>query len=163
MSLRLLFLFCSAALVLPARTAAQPADCVRTLQTAEVAYEAGRFDEAARLVTPCVASAAFNREQTIRAHRLLSMSHANRGDAEGARLAILDLLQRVPDYQADPVQDPPAYVLLVSDLRDQLYAEAALPTAEPRPKWTRRPGRWLGLAGGLVIVGVTAVLAADGR
>lgn len=160
---RLLLL--TALLLLAIPVAAQSGGgCTETLRRAEDAYRAGRFEEAIRLTTPCLADSTFDKEQIIRAHRLLSMAHMNSGDAHGARLAILDLLRLVPEYEPDPVQDPPSYTVLVMVILDQ-KREAAEQLAEEQPQrtsWAKRTGTWLGIGGGLVIVGLTAILAGDG-
>lgn len=136
--------------------------CDSLLARAEVAFFDGRFDEAIRLLTPCTAPGAAQRPP-VGAYRLESMAYMNRGDAQGARETLVRLLLDYPLYEADPVQDPPAYAVLVSVVREQLEAENRLPTASPaverRPRW--RLGTVLAATAGLVVVGVAAYFAGE--
>ena len=103
-------------------------------------------------------------EQVIGMHRLLSMAHMNSGDAPGAKLAILNLLRAVPDYEPDPVQDPPSYTVLVSVIQDQLRqqpGERGRDQASQRTSWAKKPGTWIAIGGGLLVVGITAFLTGD--
>lgn len=146
----------------PAARAQQPTRCDTLFTQAEAAFFEGQFEETIRLLTPCAAPGA-PRPATVAAYRLLSMAHMNRGDAPGAREAIATLLLENPTYEADPIQDPPAYVVLVSAVREQLRAEARLPAAptgaEVRPR--KRLLAFVGATVGLLAVSVAAYLVGE--
>ena len=148
----------------PVRVAAQAA-CGPALVDAEEAYLEGRFDRATELLAACLEGAEAPAPDLIRAHRLLALAAINQGDAPGARQAIEGLLAVAPDYEPDPVQDPPSYTVLALIVKDQVEQERAAQAAaeaEAQRPWLAKRGTWLLVGAGIVAVGVIAVVAGGG-
>jgi hypothetical protein len=91
---------------------------------------------------------------------LLSLSHLRLNELQQARSAIVNIFGVRPEYEADPVEDPPEYVSLVSIVRRDVQPEA--PPAEEqdddRTPFFRRTSTWLGLAGSVAVGGVVTFL-----
>ena len=111
----------------PAQSRSQ---CAGELMVAQNRYLDGRFDDAVTLLRECLDRETLSAEEAVRVYRLICLASLNKGDQEQARQAIRDLLRRAPDYQADPVQDPPSYARLVDGVRQEVAAQAA-PEAPP--------------------------------
>lgn len=157
---RVLLLLAIACAALPAASQT-PSPCDTVLVRAETAFFDGAFGETIRLLTPCAAPDA-PRPPSTAMYRLLSMAFMNDGDAGGARRTISDLLIQHPAYEADPVQDPPAYVVLVSAIREQLQAQGRLPAMRVEPSPRRgRLGAFIGATLGLAVIGVAAYLVGE--
>lgn len=116
----------SLAILLSLGTSATPAhsqsppSCDELLAEAEERYVARAFSEAEELIRLCLALPEQSRDTVVRAHRLQALVFLRQDDLPEAREAVLRLLSIAFDYHPDPVQDPPAYVALVTTVRDQL-------------------------------------------
>lgn len=117
--------------------------CTDTLATAEKAYRNRNYQEAVKLASQCTNDEVVGDETAIRAHRLITLSSLRQGDLVQARTAVISILQIDPEYTADPVNDPPAYDLFISMIReDQQTGETAdkeetEPADEAEPDETR--------------------------
>ena len=104
---------------------AQPREkCAQERADAENFYLEGQFDEAIRLLQACVVREELFVEEAVQVYRLMGLAYMNKSDMEQAQRAIYDLLQIVPNYEADPIQDPPSYMTLVALVRQEVAAEA---------------------------------------
>jgi len=104
---------------------AQPRDkCAEERADAKNFYLEGQFDEAIRLLQACLVREELFVDEAVQVYRLMGLAAINKGDLEQAQQAIRDLLQRVPSYEADPIQDPPSYMTLVAVVRQEVAAEA---------------------------------------
>jgi hypothetical protein len=120
-SSRLLILPFVLALLVAADARAQTGVCASEVMEAEELYRDGRFEAAARILSDCLDTrSGITQETAIRGYRLLGLSRLQDGDIAGARIAVLRVFARNPDYQADPVLDPPGYQALVETVRQQL-------------------------------------------
>lgn len=100
---------------------AQNAVCASEVVEAEDMYRDGRFEEAVRLLSDCLdVRTGIDAETAVRGYRLLGLARLQTGDIAGARIAVLRVFARDPDYEADPVFDPPGYQALVETVRHQL-------------------------------------------
>jgi len=106
-------------------THAQEMQCVEELRRADTVYLEGRFDETIRLLRTCLDRATLFVEEAIPVYRLMAMAHLNQGETAEAEAAIADLLVLAPDYEADPIQDPPSYVSLVAAQREAMVRQQA--------------------------------------
>lgn len=88
--------------------------CSAALPQAEERYVAGEIDTVITLLAPCMANRAISTEDAVSAYRLLSLSYIKLGELEQAKIAVLELLNRRPDYEPDPVRDLPSYAALVN-------------------------------------------------
>ena len=112
-------------LVVAQNAFAQPRDkCPQERADAENFYLEGEFDEAIRLLQACLVREELFVDEAVQVYRLIGLSGMNKGDMEQAQQAIRDLLQIVPTYEADPIQDPPSYQAMVTVVREEVAAEA---------------------------------------
>ncbi len=112
---------------------AQPRDkCAQERADAENFYLEGQFDEAIRLLQACIVREELFVDEAVQVYRLMGLAAMNKGDLEQAQQAIRELLQIVPSYEADPIQDTPSYTTLVAVVRQEVAAEA-LPEEQQAP------------------------------
>ncbi len=105
----------------PRTAAAQDAPpCEQVVDLAETLYQQSRVDEVIALVSDCLSDENVSTSTAVRGYRLMALAYLRNDAVADARLAIIELLGRDPSYQADPVQDLPAYVAMVSNTREQL-------------------------------------------
>lgn len=106
-------------------TVAQDLKCADAFSRADAVYLEGRFDETVRLLRQCLDRETLFVQEAIPVYRLLALAHLNQGENEAAQTAVADLLVLAPDYEADPIQDPPSYVLLVTNEREDIARQRA--------------------------------------
>jgi hypothetical protein len=148
----------------PAQAQSNPV-CAQVLPSAEEQYLETNYDEALRLIAACLNQSDIPSGQAVSAYRLLALVHLKRDELEQARSAVLNLLGVEPDYVADPVASPPAYVSLVAIVKRDLQSTIAREeVAEPqrRRPFFRRTSTWVTIGGVLVGSGVATVLALGG-
>lgn len=154
------------ALLLGLGPAVQPAagqatdPCEDALAAADSAYVNGNFEDAVRLVSPCLDRTNVPEEQSVQAYRLLSLAHLQQNELQEARAAIVNILGLRPEYEADPVEDPPSYVSLVSIVRRDVQPaqQAEVPDEDASTPFFRRTSTWLSIAGTLVVGGVVTLV-----
>lgn len=112
----------------PSVLAQAPASCEPLLSTAEERYIQREFAEAEALVRACLAQPERLDAESVASYRLLALIALRQEDLRSAERAVQQLLAVVPDYGPDPVQDPPAYVDLVSVVKERF--ENAPPPAQ---------------------------------
>lgn len=119
--LLLIVVFCGGIIAGPSQEARaqESTSCADTLVTAEKAYRARNYEEATSLASQCTDVEAVADTTAIQAHRIITLASLRRGDLRDARSAVRNILQIAPEYQADPVTDPPSYRVFVSMVRDQ--------------------------------------------
>ncbi len=114
--------------------------CADTLATAEKVYRNRNYQEAAELASQCTDAEAVGDTTAIRAYRLVTLASLRQGDLVQARSAVSGILQIDPEYTADSVNDPPAYDLFVSMIREDrrpgetAKKEGAEPADEAEPE-----------------------------
>ena len=87
------------------------------------------FAAAERLVRACLEREDISDEATLQAYRLLALVALQRDDLPEAKRAVLQLLGVSFEYAPNPIDDPPAYVALVTSVKGQL--EVGLVQATP--------------------------------
>ena len=137
---------------------AQQQSCTEKLAQAKKMYTEVQPEEAIALLTECMETNEFTEEERHRAYRLLALSYISNEQLDEARDAVRDLLEFEPDYQVDPVQDPPVFVIIIVEMRQQITPP---PVAE-QPKRKRRISKWLLIGGGVVAGGVVAAVLLGG-
>ncbi len=143
---------------------AQQQNCTEKLAQAEQLYMEVQPEEAIALLTECIETNEFTQEERQRAYRLLALSYISNEQFDEARDAVRDLLEFAPDYQVDPVQDPPVFVTLVEEYRAENPPVVGPPgdrDAEP-PRRKRGISKWLLIGGGVVAGGVVAAVLLGG-
>lgn len=100
------------------------------------------YQEAVTLASQCTDRSAFEDEIVIQAYRLITLASLRQGALVQARSAVTNILHIDPEYTADPVNDPPAYDLFISLVRQEEdtegTADAETETEEPSPALLRR-------------------------
>lgn len=136
--------------------------CEEAIAQAESAYLNGNFQEAINQVSACLDRQDASEDQIVASNRLLSLSHLRLNELQQARAAIVNIFGVRPGYEADPVEDPPEYVSLVSIVRQEVQPE--VPPAEGesaddgRTPFFRRTSTWLALVGSVAVGGVVTFL-----
>ncbi len=138
---------------------AQQQNCTDKLAQAEKMYTEVQPEEAIALLTGCMETNEFTEEERQRAYRLLALSYISNEQFDEARDAVRDLLEFAPDYQVDPVQDPPVFVTMIEEIRRPITP----PAVAEQPKQKRGISKWLLIGGGAVAVGVLAAVLSGGE
>ena len=146
--------------------------CTLELNDAEEKYNTGRFDEAIESITKCLNKSGITEDEKMRAYRLLGLAYIAKDYLEDAKTAVQKLLDMVPNYQSDPVQDPPPFTKMVEEVKEQKETDKE----KPIPKVTRvttseeekgSNKKWYYIGGGVlaagVIVGIIAAGGGDGN
>lgn len=146
--------------------------CTQELNDAEQKYNTGRFDEAIESITKCLNKSGITEDEKMRAYRLLGLAYIAKDYLEDAKTAVQKLLDMVPNYQSDPVQDPPPFTKMVEEVKEQKQTEKK----EPIPKVTRvtepeeekgTNKKWYYIGGGVLaagaIIGIIALSGGDGN
>lgn len=150
------------ALTVPIAAAQEASTCDEELEAAESAYVEGRFDDAIQTAVSCLDRADIETAQAVEGYRLLALALIRKDELPDARAAIVRLLDVYPEYEPDPIVDPPSYTALVDIVRQQVGPQTA-DVSEPaaaEPSWFRQNMKWI-LPGGAVVFGgfLAAVLS----
>ncbi len=158
----LVFFLCTGLLILPlfdsgSLLSAQDIDIENTLNDAEQKYTEGRFDEAIALLTVCLDAPGVTPEQKQRSYRLMGLTYIAKDYLTEAKNSITKLLQLVPNYQPDPIFDPPPFINLVKEVRDETIAKQV--TAKEEESDSKL---WWYVGGGVAAVALVAILVSSG-
>ena len=143
--------------------------CETAVTEAENLYNAGTFDEVIKILEACLPD-KLKEEEKGKAYRLLGLTFLAKDYLEQARQAVQELLKVAPNWQSDPVQDPPPFTQLVEEVRAQIQEqqpERQQPQkpseiVQPRPKGRSKALLWIGLGAAVVGGGIIAALAGGG-
>ena len=172
--IRVILLGIGLSFLLPQLILAQAQDvCEQAIAEAETQYVEGRFGDVITTLAPCMDRDDILVKDAVAAYRLRALAFIRRGDVEEARLAIIELLGREPEYEPDPILDIPSYVALVELVRRELQldeppmavaGEPALddPPQEQRRSWFRSNRGWLIAGGSAALVGIITAVAVSG-
>lgn len=162
----------------PFATAQSQNQCEQELAEAQSFYDTGRFDDAIQKIASCLRKGGLSEEEKLRAYRLLGLTYIAQDYLKEARTAISKLLDLVPDYNPDPIQDPPQYQRLVQQLKEERpkQPEVTEPVKTPTPpktevEETRAPVKkskrkmWYLIGGGTALAGgvIAAILLSGGE
>lgn len=160
---QLLVLFlCTSLLILPlfdsgSLLLAQDIEIEKTLNDADQKYTEGRFDEAIALLTVCLDTPGITPEQKQRAYRLMGLTYIAKDYLIEAKNSIAKLLQLVPNYQPDPIFDPPPFINLVKEVQEETVARQV--TAKEEESDSKI---WWYVGGGVAAVALVVILASSG-
>lgn len=111
--------------------------CAEKLSQAQEKYTLGLFREASELISPCAEESEASTPEKVAAYRLLALIYIAEDSLDAAGQAVRTLLRLEPQFQPDPIDDPPPFAKLVEDLRREMIqpAEEEPPTnmAEEEP------------------------------
>lgn len=145
----------------PSAMAQEATTCEEAISSAESAYLNGNFQEAISQASTCLDRQDVSEDQAVEAYRLISLAHLRRNELQQARAAIVNIFGIRPSYEADPIEDPPEYVSLVSIVQREVQPEvppAEEPAEEDRTPFFRRTSTWLSLIGSVAVGGVVTFL-----
>ena len=125
------------------------------MDEAEQKYNTGSFDNAVELLTQVISQQDIPQTEKQRAYRLLGLTYIAKELEEDARSTVKKLLEMVPDYKTDPVQDPPPFIRLVQEVKDEESSQTQKPDEGGGIEWY-----WI--AGGAAVAGVAAILIFSG-
>ena len=126
----------SIVLFIPLQSYAQERSCEEVLVEANEMYSRGAFDETIALLDLCIENSGVSDAQRKTAFRLKGLSFIGKGLEVDARESIRRLIQLVPNYEPDPVMDPPNFVQLIAEVKQEIDAElnaAGPPSEEATP------------------------------
>lgn len=92
--------------------------CAKVLRSARTSYEQGRIEEVPDLLRECLKS-GFNEIERVEAHRLLILSYLYYDERAAAEEAMLQFLKIEPEYEVNPVVDPPEFINLYNTFRTE--------------------------------------------
>ncbi|MCH8126601.1 hypothetical protein IIC38_11630 [candidate division KSB1 bacterium] len=96
--------------------------CEAAVAKAEQQYKDGLFDDVIKTLESCL-PVGIKDEEKSKAYRLLSLTFLAKDYLDQARDAIRKLLELAPDWQPDPVQDPPPFTNMVGEMRKHMEEE----------------------------------------
>lgn len=146
--------------------AAAQVSCDQAISEANAHYTSGSFSDAINVLAPCVRTYSPGTDEDREAHRLLALAYLRAGDIEESRLVVVELFARNPDYEADPVSDPPAFVSLVNLVREETGVDSLRSgsgSSSPLRTWFRSPTTWLIVAGGAAVTTAIVLVSASGN
>lgn len=95
-------------------------DCSQELADANQQYARGRFDETIVLLDQCLDKEGIPEEDRLTAYRLKGLSFIGKGLEGDARSSVRRLLALVPSYEPDPDFDPPDFVSLINEIKQEM-------------------------------------------
>ena len=148
------------ALLITTTSPAQAVDCKSELTGAEASYTQGQFSDALTLIMRCLETGDLSFADERQAYRLTGLVYIALDQPDSARVAVEHLLEVAPDYVANPAEDPPPFIQLVEQVRQEIAQQRPPPTevpgvtaeSEDRAAWVK----WAVVGGGLVAGGVGA-------
>lgn len=93
------------------------------LTEAQQRYDNGRFEEAIALVSQCLDGNRGTAAERQRAYRLIGLSYIGQDLRDNAREAVMQLVMLVPNFEADPINDPPQFVQMVEEAKTAAAAQ----------------------------------------
>ncbi|WP_185152636.1 porin family protein [Fulvivirga aurantia] len=90
--------------------------CAKTLNSARSSYEQGRIEEVPGLLEDCLKN-GFNDVEMVEAYKLLILSYLYYDERAAAENAMLNFLKFEPEYEINPVVDPPEFINLYNSFR----------------------------------------------
>lgn len=141
--------------ILAASAAADTTPNTPELRRAEESYVKGNFDEAILILKDYLERPGLAQSEQEAALRLLGLNYLAKDYRDQAKESVKKLLHLVPEYRANPEEDPPPYVAIVEESKAEIEAE----------REAARGGRgirsWM-YVGGALLAGATAALIAGG-
>lgn len=113
------------------------AQCDKELAEAEQKYNSGQFDEAIQLITGCLEKPSITENEKKQAYRLLGLTYIAQDYLKEAKAAVRRLLDLIPNYKADTIQDPPSFANLVEEVRSEMVPKEE-PVSKEEPMQTPR-------------------------
>ena len=104
---------------------AQDMQCQEELSQANSLYTVGRFDEAIERVDACLEKESLSDMERRTAYRLKGLCFIGKGLEVDAKNSVRRLMELFPNYEPDPVQDPPDFVAMVNEMKEEINQDLA--------------------------------------
>ena len=104
---------------------AQDMLCQQELGQANAMYTTGRFDEAITRIDACLEKEGLSDVERRTAYRLKGLCFIGKGIEVDAKASVRRLMELFPNYQPDPIQDPPDFVAMVNEVRAEIDRDLA--------------------------------------
>jgi len=162
-------------------TLTNPEECEEDIKQAEAYYKKGDFNNAIVTLIVCLSNPGLSKQQQLTAYRWLGLAYLAKDYEKDAREAISKLIELVPEYEPDPVEDPPPFTEMVRAIKKEMNIQPAEPPATQKPPKSQPPttqppgqlpsqqddgggiGKWLLLGGGALVAGGVGFLVLSGR
>ena len=148
---------------------AQETSYKQELLRAEDYYLNGDFAQAIDILNDCLSKPDISLDEKKQAYRLLGLTYVAKDLEQEAKRVIRDLLRMVPNYKANPEQDPPPYPEWVEEVKKQVEREKrektdSLVSVQPSSQSFFSKNKWYLVAGGAVVTtAVVAILVSGGE
>ncbi len=136
------------------------ADCQKKIDAAQQLYYEGNFDEALGVLNPCLKDTTLADSLKFDAYKVLAQIMLAKDKQEPAKQVIGKILEMQPDYAPTIEQEPPQFVALVIEVKQQLQTQEKL-RKEPAQKEKNNLWWWVG-AGGAVVIGAVVYMVTKG-
>ncbi len=90
---------------------AQSAVCAQNLDRAQAMFDIGDLPGIPALLTPCIDNGGFSKDESIRAHQLITEVYLYLDDQPNADIWMIKLLKVDPEHKLDPTLDPQEIIL----------------------------------------------------
>lgn len=94
-------------------------NCKSELKEAEEKYNIGFFSEALEILNACLNKSNLSQEEKLSAYRLQALAYLAKDLQYLAKRSIQKILELEPNYEPDPIQDPPSFTQLVEEAKKQ--------------------------------------------
>jgi hypothetical protein len=135
--------------------------CEEALTSAEEHYVNAQFAETVTALEPCLTETGLATDQLLTAYRLLALAYIRMDESEDARAAVRELFQLDPEYQSDPVNDPPDFTVMVEIVRSEVRPMEQ-EVASTQRSWFRSHMGWIVTGGTLIAGGILAAVLSSG-
>jgi len=133
----------SAVITQRAAVAQATVNCEEELQEADKNWRTGNFDAAISILSNCLGKEGLAESERLKAYRLLGLVYISQDYLNDAKKAVEKLLDLVPDYEPDPVQDPPMFAKLVAELKEARMKAEEKPVEIQEPEKTEESAETL--------------------
>lgn len=99
---------------------AQEESCQNEINQANTFYARGGFDETIAILDVCLAKEGISDTDRSTAYRLKGLSYIGKGLEVNAQTSVERLIELFPNYEPDPVQDPPDFIEMVNRAKEEL-------------------------------------------
>jgi len=108
--------------------------CAEKLKNAQTLFDRGQVEQVAGLLSDCMKS-GFNREESLAAYKLIIQTYLFEDELQKADSAMLDFLQRNPEYQLSPT-DHSSFVHLYNNFQVKPVVQISVHLGTNRPFMT---------------------------
>jgi hypothetical protein len=109
--------------------------CAERLDQAEELYYDGEFDKTIEIVNQCLLKESLPKNEQVRSYTILARTYLAIKDTNSSRDNIRIILKLEPSYRPTIEQETPAYVNLVTQVKNEEYKTALAETSAGISSW----------------------------